>query len=100
MHTGSDTVESIDAELIRLRSSISDLSYQVDSNKTKTAAALGSGVFLLLLAALAVYDLFLSKTGVWFTKGVSRNVLAWVAVGLAVASLSLLALGLTRARQR
>ena len=37
----SDKVESLDAQLNDLRSGISDLGYQIDSYKTKTAAALG-----------------------------------------------------------
>src|SRR5262249_36662674 len=95
-----DSAKTIDAQLMSLRSSISDLAYQVDSDKTKTAAALGSGVFLFLLAALAAYDLFLSKSGVWFTKGVSHNLLGWIALGLAVGSLILLAVGLARVGRR
>src|SRR5438876_1092041 len=45
-----DNIKFLDTQLEEMRSDISDLGYQVDSYKTKTAAALGGGVFLLLLA--------------------------------------------------
>ena len=94
-----DNVESLDAQLKYLRSSISDLGYQVDSSKTKTAAALGAGVFLLLLAAGAVYDLVAGKGSVWFMLGVTREALIWITVGFAAIATILLAFGFHRVRQ-
>lgn len=89
----SDNVESLDVQLKNLRSNISDLGYQVDSYKTKTAAALGAGVFMLFLAAGAAYDLVAGKVGVWLILGVTRETLVWIASGLAVGATILLMLG-------
>ena len=84
-----------DAELQSLRSQISDLGYQIDSYKTKKAAAFGLGVFLLLLAIGAVYDLVTGNSGVWMMLGISRDGLNWIAGGLGVVSLTLLGIGAT-----
>ncbi|HXU08860.1 MAG TPA: hypothetical protein VN743_07665 [Blastocatellia bacterium] len=83
----------LDAELQSLRSQISDLGYQIDSYKTKKAAAFGLGVFLLLLAIGAVYDLVTGNSGVWMMLGISRDSLNWIAGGLGVVSLMLLGIG-------
>jgi len=82
-----------DAELQSLRSQISDLGYQIDSYKTKKAAAFGLGVFLLLLAIGAFYDLVTGNSGVWMMVGVTRDSLNWIAGGLGVVSLMLLGIG-------
>lgn len=95
-----DTVESTDAQLRDLRSRISDLGHQVDSYQTKTAAALGGGVFLLLLAVGAAYDLLVGQSGVWSMLGVSRHALVWIANGLGGCSISLLVFALARRRRR
>jgi len=84
-----------DAELQSLRSQISDLGYQIDSYKTKKAAAFGLGVFLLLLAIGAVYDLVTGNSGVWMMVGVTRDSLNWIAGGLGVVSLMLLGIGVS-----
>ncbi|MFY9555351.1 MAG: hypothetical protein WAV47_11630 [Blastocatellia bacterium] len=86
-----DSVESIETRLRNLRSSISDLGYEVDSYKTKTAAALGVGVFLLLLAVGAAYDLVSGKGGVWLTIGVTRDSLVWISSGFGVIAIVLVA---------
>ena len=74
----SENRESIDVQLQTLRSSISDLGYEVDSFKAKIAGALGLGVFLLLLSAGAAYDLISAKQLVWQMLGVSREALTWI----------------------
>ena len=94
-----DNVEFLDAQLQRMRSSISDLGYQVDSHKTTTAAALGGGVFLLLLAAGAAYDLVAGKVGLWLTLGATRETLVWITIGLGAAATILLVFGFRRARR-
>lgn len=94
----SDHVESLDAQLKNLRSGISDLGYEVDSYKTKTAAALGAGVFVLFLAVGATYDLVVGGGGVWVILGVTRETLVWIASGLGVSATILLVLGLRRVR--
>ena len=95
-----DHVEPRDAQLEKLRSSINDLGHQVDSYKTKTAAALGGGVFLLLLAAGAAYDLLAQKSASWLMLGVSRATLTWIAYGLGSCAIILVSLALVRIRRR
>jgi hypothetical protein len=94
-----DNVESLNAQLKKMRSSISDLGYQVDSYKTKTAAALGVGVFLLLLAAGAAYDLVAGKAGVWLMLGATRETLVWITSGLGAGATILLVFGFRRVRR-
>ena len=95
-----NNVESFDAQLKKLRSSISDLGHQLDSYKTKTAAALGGGVFLLLLAAGAAYDLIGRKSGAWLTLGVTRETLVWTASALGGGAIVLLLGAFVRIRRR
>jgi hypothetical protein len=95
-----DNVEPFDAQLQNLRSSISDLGHQVDSYKTKTAAALGGGVFLILLAAGAGYDLVVHKSGSWLMLGVNRETLMWIACGLGGGAIVLMLIALVRVRRR
>lgn len=95
-----DSVQPRDAQLEKLRSSISDLGHQVDSYKTKTAAALGGGVFLLLLAAGSAYDLAANKSASWLMLGVTRETLAWVAYGVGGFAIVLVVLALIRIRRR
>lgn len=92
-----NNVECLDDQLKKLRSSISDLGYQVDSYKTRTAAALGAGVFLLLLAAGAAYDLVAGRVGVWLMLGATREGLVWITSGLGAGATILLVFGLRRA---
>jgi len=94
----SDNVESLDAQLQHLRSNISDLGYQLDSYRTKTAAALGAGVFLMFLAALTGYDLAVGKGAAWSVLGITRESMVWIASGLAVAAAILLLVGIGRLR--
>jgi hypothetical protein len=83
-----------------LRSRISEAGQQIDSYKAKTAALLGGGVFLLLLALGAAYDLAAGKAGVWLAFGITKNAFYWIAGGLAVGSLVLLGLGCRREHRR
>ena|SRR5262249_21057301 len=92
----SDNCDSLDVQLRNLRSSISDLGYEVDSFKARTAAALGLGVFLLLLSAGAAYDLFSARQLVWQMFGVSRESLKWIAAVVGFAAISLLVYGILR----
>jgi hypothetical protein len=94
-----DNVEFLEAQLRIMRSSISDLGYQLDSYKTKTAAALGGGVFLLLLAAGAAYDLVAGKVGMWLTLGATRESLVWITCGLGAGATILLVFGFLRVRR-
>jgi len=89
-----DSGLSTDAELRTLRESISDIGHQIDSYKTKMAAALAGGVFALLLAAGAFYDLAVGKSRVWLLVGITRENLVWIAIALALVSFTLLGFGL------
>ncbi|MEK6285514.1 MAG: hypothetical protein AABO57_07220 [Acidobacteriota bacterium] len=95
-----DNVEPFDARLKNLRLGISDLGQQVDSYKAKTAAALGGGVFLLLLAAGAAYDLALRRGGARLTLGVTRETLIWIVSVVGGAAIALLLLAFVRVRRR
>lgn len=94
----ADSVDSLDDQLDELRSSISDLGYQVDAYKTKTAAALGAGVFFLFLAALGAYDLVASNGGVWLNLGLSHENVVWISSALGAGAVILLILGFLRVR--
>ena len=92
--------ESIDAQLASLRSSISDLAHQIDIYKTKTGAALGGGVFALLLAAGAGYDLIGGKVAAWSMVGITHSTLVTITISLAVTGILLLTVGLLRVNRR
>jgi hypothetical protein len=92
--------DSVEARLVQLRSNISDLGHAIDLYKAKTGAALGAGVFLLLLAAGAAYDLIADKGKAWLALGIARDTLALIAVGLAVAALIFLGIALVRMKRR
>ena len=94
-----DNVEFLEAQLKKMRSSIIDLGYQVDSYKAKTGAALGGGVFLLLLAAGAAYDLVAGNVGMWLTLGATRETLVWITCGLGAGATILLVFGFRRVRR-
>jgi hypothetical protein len=93
-------VASIPAQLKILRSSISDLGHQIDSYKTKSAAAAGAGVFLLLLSALAAYDLSTGKSEVWRVQGLSREILVGTAIAFGIGAITLLIYAVARMRRR
>jgi hypothetical protein len=94
----SDEHETLDSRLKNLRSGISDLAYQIDTYRSKTAAALGAGVFLSFLATLAAYDLVTGKGGVWLALGITRETLVWLARGVGVTAVILLMVGFRRVR--
>lgn len=95
-----DRGNAVDAELQKLRSNISDLGYEIDSYKTKTAASLGAGVFLMLLAAGAGYDLLTSNGGVWLSVGLDHQQLVWLFGTFALVALILLVIGFVRLNRR
>ncbi|HXG67074.1 MAG TPA: hypothetical protein VNO70_18365 [Blastocatellia bacterium] len=90
----------IEKQLQDLRVRISDLAQEIDTYRAKTAAALGGGVFLFLLALVAAYDIFMGKTGLWTAVGATQESVYWIGAGLAVASLALLGLAIMRERRR
>jgi hypothetical protein len=94
------TDASLDRRLGELREQISDAGQQVDSYRAKTAAALGGGVFLFLLALGACYEILSGNPSIWAAIGLSRAGFYIVAGGLLVASLALFALAWIRERRR
>ncbi|HEX8090458.1 MAG TPA: hypothetical protein VF762_16485 [Blastocatellia bacterium] len=95
-----EELSSIDRQLIEVRSQISDLGYELDLHKAGIAASMGGGLFLLLLAAGAGYDLMTGKAGVWSPVGVTQDLLLFIAWGLGGAGAVLLARGVVRQRGR
>ena len=93
-------LNSINRQLVELRSQISDLGFEMDSHKAGIAASMGAGVFMLLLGAIAAYDLWTGKSGIWAPLGVTRDLLLYIAWGLGAAGLFLLSQGLIRQRRR
>lgn len=93
-------LNSIDKQLIELRSQISDLGYEVDLYKTGIAASMGGGIFLLLLAAGAGYDLITGRESIWSPIGVTHDLLMFIAWALGVAGVVLLIQGFARQRRR
>jgi membrane protein implicated in regulation of membrane protease activity len=83
-----------------LRSRISDLAHKIDVHKAKTAASLGAGLFALLLAAGAGYDLIEGKSAAWSMVGVTRSTLTLIAIALAFTGVLLLTIGLLRVKRR
>jgi len=100
-----DTLQGVPAKsqndrIRELRSNISDLGYEIDSRKTGIAAAMGGGVFLLLLAAGAFYDLASGNTSIWDVIGATRDLIRLIAILLAAGGIGLLAWGVVRHRSR
>ncbi|HVF91132.1 MAG TPA: hypothetical protein VNH22_13790 [Blastocatellia bacterium] len=90
----------IEDRLSDLRSRIGDAAHELDSYRAKTAAALGGGAFLFLLAIGATYDIASKNDGLWFSFGVTRDKLYWLAGALGLASLCLFAIAAMRNRKR
>ena len=61
---------------------------------------MGAGVFLILLAALAGYDLMTGKAGIWMAIGITRDTLYLVAYGCGGVGVALIAHALIRRLRR
>jgi hypothetical protein len=92
--------DSLEARMRELRSRISEEGQAIDAYKATTAAFLGIGVFLGLLALGGCYEIFAGNTRLWLGLGITRTMLYWITGGLAVVSLVLVALASWRERRR
>ena len=92
--------DGVDKRLLELRGRISDLGFEMDAEKAGAAGMMGLGVFLLLLAALAAYDLLTGKAGVWAAIDITRDTLSWMAYGFGAAAVLLIGLALKRRLRR
>lgn len=93
-------LSDVDRRIRELREQISDAGQEVDSYKARTAAALGGGVFLLLLALGAWYEILAGSPSIWTAIGLTRTGFYFIAGALAASSLGLLALAWIRERRR
>jgi hypothetical protein len=93
-------LNEIEKRLRDLRSKISDLGDEVDRHKAKTAAAMGGGLFLFLLALLGGYDLVAGKGALWAAIGATERTLYYLTCALVAASLALFVAGLLLRRGR
>src|SRR5690349_16802232 len=75
-----ERVDSIEAQLASLRSDIGDIAHQIDVYKTKTGGALGAGVFALLLAAGAGYDLIAGNADAWSMVAITHPTFVLIAI--------------------
>lgn len=85
---------------MELRSRISDLGQQIDSDNAKSGAALGGGVFLLLLAVGALYDILRGNASLRLTLGMTAVQFRWITGGLAAAALCMLGIAAVRILRR
>lgn len=83
-----------------LRSLISEEGQAVDAYKATTAAAMGAGVFLGLLALGGGYEIVTDNAGLWLGFGITHSMIYWLTGILAFASLALFAVALLRERRR
>jgi hypothetical protein len=81
-----------------LQAAIRDLGEKVDSYKARTAAALGGGVFALLLALGGAYDLARGNAAVWGAIGLTEAQVRWLTIGLALVGGLLLVTSFIRRR--
>ncbi|MEW6127044.1 MAG: hypothetical protein AB1757_08395 [Acidobacteriota bacterium] len=92
--------QHLEKEIAELRNQISELALQVDAFKARKGGAVGGAIFLLLLAAIATYDLLNGKTGVWLSVGITPALLQFLAVAFAVIGFALLAYAWISERRR
>jgi hypothetical protein len=98
----SDSAESnrLESRMKELRSLISEEGQAVDAYKATTAAALGAGVFLGLLALGGGYEIIADNAGLWLGLGITHSTIYWITGILGFASIALFAIAAVRERQR
>ncbi|HEY7545990.1 MAG TPA: hypothetical protein VID27_13950, partial [Blastocatellia bacterium] len=79
--------DQIDARIKQLRLKIDELGFEIDAYKNKTAAAMGGGIFLLLLASGALYDLAIGNASIQLALGLTRDQFYLLAFALAASSI-------------
>lgn len=92
--------DASDTRSKELRSLISDEGQAIDSYKATTAAEMGLGVFLGLLALGGIYEIVVGNARLWLGLGITRAMLYWITGALALASLALFAAAARRERRR
>jgi hypothetical protein len=92
--------DQIDARIKQLRLKIDELGFEIDAYKNKTAAAMGGGIFLLLLASGALYDLAIGNASIQLALGLTRDQFYLLAFALAASSIALLLAGVIRQQKR
>ena len=100
IETAHDESSSTEKQIIEVRAAISDLGFELDAEKAGLGLAMGAGVFLILLAALAGYDLMTGKAGLWMAIGITRDTLNLVAYGCGGVGVALIAYALIRRLRR
>ena len=86
--------------ITELKSEIRELGGRVDSNKARTAGAMGGAVFLLLLGVGGGYDLVNGNHSISVAVGVSQALFKWVVILLGSSGLFLLAVAFLRESKR
>ena len=79
--------KQLESRAAELRVAISDLGHEIDSEKTKKAAALGIGVFFALLTIIAANDLVIGKAGLWLAVGITDSQLMLLAIAFGIITL-------------
>jgi hypothetical protein len=74
-----EPANALERRLVELRGRISDIGYEIDSGKAAIGMLMGGGIFLLLLALLAAYDLANGKASIYAPLGITRDLLTWIA---------------------
>jgi len=73
--------DELEKQMAEVRGRISDIGYEIDAGKAMAGYMMGGGVFLLLLAGLAAYDLLNGKAGIYQPLGITCDLLKWIAWG-------------------
>lgn len=95
-----EEASSTEKRILEVRSRISDLGFEIDAEKAGLGLAMGAGVFLILLAALAGYDLMTGKAGIWLSVGITQETLKLAAYGCGGVGVALIAQALIRRLRR
>lgn len=98
--TAPDEPGSTDKRIILLRSRISDLGFELDAEKAGLGLAMGAGVFLILLAGLAGYDLMTGKAGIWLAIGITQDTLKLAVYGCGGVGVALITYALIKRLRR